>query len=179
MIIAYRQLILQSIKEVDLENLRLARNSYRHFLIESEEIHAGGQKEWFTSFDRDKNSYYVIRSSEQTVGFIFVKNIARDKSSFETGVLAMPEFIGTSLLSLAALMLSHYMFYHQDFTQAIAWIHKDNQAAMAFSKSLGFRITKEYDNFNEFRSTKQDYTALMKQLKLFENMTAQLRVLQE
>ena len=176
MTISYRNITLSEIELEDIELLRNLRNENRDSLLNQTRIDKDEQLLWFKALDKEKNVFFKIMRKEVLVGFIFVKNIDAIQNSFETGVLILEEFKGSSAVSFSAIMLSFYFFYYKNFDYAFAYIHKENQDAIAFNKSLRFEILEQVEDFYKLCCSKEAYLSLLEKYHLTNKLKNEIKL---
>jgi hypothetical protein len=177
MIISFRNINLSEIGVSDLESLRKLRNENRELLINNTEIDENNQKAWFHALDKEKNTYYTIKKDKVLLGFIFVKNLDENEMSFETGVLILNEFKGSSAVAIAAMILSFYYFFIKKYNLALANIHKDNHQALEFNKSLKFEVLGLDGDFYKLRCSNNEYLSLLDKLSLTNKFKREIKII--
>lgn len=175
--LTFKNICLINLSINDIDSLRLLRNEYKNFLINKEEIDFESQKEWYNNINTKENIYFKILKNNEHVGFIFVKNINFNDKSFETGLFISKKFKKHSSIGIASLMLSYYFFVIKDFKKAIAFVHKNNDEAIAFNSGLMFEKIKLIDDFYEFHCKKESFLSFLEKLKLTESFRNNLKFL--
>ncbi|MCF8338485.1 MAG: GNAT family N-acetyltransferase [Bacteroidales bacterium] len=141
---------LKRITEEDIELLRQWRNSEqinRHMEYR-EYITPEMQKQWFDSINNYNNFYYLIIYKGDKVGVINEKNIDRSgKGTSESGLfIANKEYYKTFVPLLASLTLIEVNFYLLGGKESYIRTLRDNEEAIAYNKSLGYKLCEGQEN---------------------------------
>lgn len=141
MIIRKYGLVLERLKEKDIELLRQKRNSeaIRQTMHYREEITPEMQKKWFESINNKYNGYFIISYKGQKIGLIHGKNVDYDKRTCEGGIFIWEkEYLNSEIPSLASIIMNDWTFVLGNFKAIYAKVLKANKVALSYNKQIGY-----------------------------------------
>jgi RimJ/RimL family protein N-acetyltransferase len=160
---SFRDISLSKLNHYELEDLRLLRNKYSHFLVYNQKITKESQISWFNNIN-SQEIYCSVYKGSDLAGFVFAKGLDKINKSFETGILFHEKYQNTSLPPISCIMLSNIMFNVLQYSLAIAIVHKNNIEAINFNLKFGFEVVSNNKDFvflnikkNDFSSTKNKF----------------------
>ena len=136
MIIRKYGLVLERLKEKDLELLRQKRNSeaVRQKMYFREEISPEMQKKWFESVNNKNNGY-----KGEKIGMVHGKNINYEKRTCEGGIFLWDEkYLSTIIPTLVSVIMNDWSFLLGNYNAIYAKVLKENKTALAYNKLLGY-----------------------------------------
>ena len=149
MIVRKYGITLRRLKEKDIELLRQKRNStaIRNTMHYRGTITSEMQKKWFTSINNINDYYLIIKINNSLIGLIsatgidWEHNIVNNAGIFiwDNAYLQSPEITQASILFTD---FSYYIGLNKIYIRIL----NDNSRAIAFNKSLGYKILPEQDN---------------------------------
>ncbi len=163
---------LHRLVEEDIELLRNWRNA-RHvnqYMEYREYITPEMQKKWFNSINNCNNFYYIIIYKGEKIGLINDKDIQQvgNVQQSESGIfIADEKYRNTHIPILVSLMLLEIGF--DILGGEINYIHilKDNESAIKYNKSIGFRLCENQENQEnqKYYLTRDMYLSATKKLR--------------
>lgn len=163
MIIRKYGLVLERLKEKDIELLRQKRNSesIRQAMYYTEEITPEMQKKWFESINNKYNGYFIISYKGQKIGLIHGKNVDFDKRTCEGGIFIWEkEYLNSEVPSLASIIMNDWTFVLGNFRAIYAKVLKANKVALTYNKQLGYEPCEPQNDDKDvqwLRLTKENY----------------------
>ena len=134
---------LKRLRYEDIEMLRMWRNSdsVKQFMSFREYISIDMQKRWFASLKEDRDFYFIIYKDDYPVGLTEIKSVTEDKSSGDLGIfIAESESLQIPMLTYRAIFtVIDFAFEQLQLTELTASILPDNQRAIRFNESFGFK----------------------------------------
>lgn len=134
---------LSRLSAQDLELVRQWRNSpvINRYMEFREEISPSQQMAWFRSIDTIYNNYMLIETDGKKVGMIHGAGIDWEKKETANGgIFIWDQSQWATKVPLSASLLMTDMSSVLGLEQTYAKILKDNPNAIAFNKSLGYRL---------------------------------------
>lgn len=154
----------------DIELVRFWRNSdaIKRYALNQDEISKEQQERWFASLAEKEDEYFIIEIQEEKVGLIWFNK--RDER-VETGFYIYDETKQNSLTPYKIVTLFHdYLFNQKGFEKLTCKIMHDNQRAVRFNLSLGYKEKQSFELYKSYELSLQDYkTADAKIVKLLHN----------
>ena len=148
---------LTPLEHKDIEMVRAWRNSdeIRRYALNQEQITQEQQEAWFASLAKKEDEYFVIRVEEKPVGLIWFNK--RDES-IETGFYLYDASRQNSLTPYKIVTLFHdYLFNSKGFKMLTCKIQHDNQRAVRFNLSLGYKESTSHDEYKSYALSYEDY----------------------
>ncbi|MBK6964239.1 MAG: hypothetical protein IPH20_09935 [Bacteroidales bacterium] len=137
--------ILERLKEVDIELVRQWRNSdpVRLNMEYREMISPEQQLEWFKSIDNLQNNYLMIHYKGEKIGLLNDKKVDWETRTSESGLfLGKTEYYATFVPYLVSVAGIETTFYYLDWNKQFAHILKSNQNAIRYNTQLGYRLSE-------------------------------------
>lgn len=166
MIISKYGIQLISLKEEDIELVRVKRNSenIRNTMNYKEIITPEQQKIWFEKLNNaiyrgEKTSFYfVIHFQGSKIGLINGKDIDNDSKTSEGGFFIWEEkYLGTLLPVMVSIITLDFSFLINDFISNQIKVIKSNTKALNFNKLLGYEVVSEDSDFFYLTLSKDKY----------------------
>lgn len=143
---ADRGLVLRSIEEKDLENLRNWKNDNRKAFFYQEIITPQQQREWFLSYLKDPdNTMFVVEYENRPVGCLGYK-LQEGTPDIYNVILSDPEFKRRGIMSNALKMMDSYL-YRIGYREVTLKVIKSNIEAINFYKKNGYEILKDEETY--------------------------------
>ena len=161
---------LSPLCQEDIELVRFWRNSdeIKRYALNQEEISKEQQESWFASLAEKEDEYFIIKLHAEKMGLIWFNQ--RDET-VETGFYIYDETKQNSLTPYKVVTLFHdYLFNSKGFERLTCKIMHDNQRAVRFNLSLGYKEKQSFELYKSYELSLQDYkTANAKIEKLLKN----------
>ncbi|MCX6294655.1 MAG: GNAT family N-acetyltransferase [Bacteroidetes bacterium] len=162
-------IILSTLKEEDIELVRIKRNSdmiksTMHF---QEAISPEMQKAWFENIksaiykNESPSFYFIINYENEKIGLINGKNIDLNAQSSEGGFFIWEsKYWGTLVPVMTSIITLDYTFLLNDFKENYIKVLKSNTNAIFYNKQLGYEAIEKYSEDNQsqyYVLTKENY----------------------
>lgn len=142
MTLSFNEVQLKRVEEADIEMLRQWRNDKKIAanMFYQEYITAEMQQRWFNSLT-DTDYYFIINYRKEAIGLINLKN---ENHHYFAGLFIYNEkYWGTPLPIYASLALLQFAFERLTLTEVLAKVREENLKAIAYNKSLGFKLVNK------------------------------------
>lgn len=163
-------IVLQRLEEKDLEMVRQWRNSdpIRLNMKYQEIISSEMQLKWFANLDKKTNYYFIIKTDEQPVGLVNLKEIDFTLLQAEAGIfIGDAEHLNTLTPLLATIAIMEYAFEELKLKTLRAQIASNNVKAILFNESIGYeKATTQVDEAFQYYFTSEN---------LFKEVTKNIR----
>lgn len=164
MIINKYGITLTRITEEDIEMVRYHRNSdfVRSKMFYQKIISKEAQKKWFQSINNDANYYFIIHYKNKKVGLVHGTITSFESKSAKGGVFIWEqEAINSHLPVLASVCMADMTFLIMDMNYTLAEVRMDNEKAIKYNISFGYKIVKELKNEKKviMQLSKENYLA--------------------
>ena len=105
------------------------------------------QREWFSKINNVNNNYFLIETNNKHIGLINGANIGWDKGVTNNGGIFIwdKEYLESFEIVQASLLLTD-LGYYLGMKKNYIKILKDNARAIAFNKSIGYRLLPRQEN---------------------------------
>lgn len=147
----YGRIILKSLEEADIEELRVLRNKESQYFLSEVEILPEQQKQWYKKYQLKTNDimFKVVKksNSEEFVGAIAVYDIDEKKHTAEVGrtvidkIKAPEKGIGME----ATKAVCKFAFEKLGIKKIVASVLKTNERILKVDTRVGFTIVGEID----------------------------------
>ncbi len=167
-----------SLERLSLETIEILRNwrnnpKIRAHMFYQKEISEEAQRDWFKTIDNDFNHYWIIydRQKRVEVGMIHSSQINPLKGEAHVGLFIYDEdWYGTQLPVYASLAMLEFNFKVLKLKKLFAKVKSDNEIALDYNRSLGFKVAEELDSGGLLLELDKDsYESAMGQLLDFTN----------
>lgn len=138
-------IILERLREEDIEMVRLWRNSdpVRLNMKYQEIINPEHQQQWFNSINNLQNNYLMIHYQGEKIGLLNDKNIDWESRTSESGIfLGRQEFYNTFVPYLVSIAGMETTFLFLGWEKQFAHIMSSNSNAINFNLHLGYRLSE-------------------------------------
>lgn len=157
----FEDVLLERLKEEDIELVRQHRNSedISQYMEYREHITPEMQKKWFDSINNNNNIYSMIYYQGKKIGLGNVKNINWDKNSMEAGIFIWDKEVqNTPVPVIGFLILGEFFIENLDL-EGFAHIMKTNKRAQRFNKQIGFELCEGQEGVENqlYKLTKESY----------------------
>ncbi|NVO20914.1 MAG: GNAT family N-acetyltransferase [Bacteroidetes bacterium] len=149
MIIRKYGITLRRLTLEDIELVRQMRNSddIRQVMQYRQEITPEMQLAWFERINNFENYYYIVEYQGEKIGLINDKNMDWDARTSESGVFFWDkDYIHTFIPILASLVMLEMGFYYLDWNTSYVHVMRDNPAAIAYTKQIGYVLCPGQEN---------------------------------
>ncbi len=166
---------LKRLRYEDIEMLRMWRNSdsVKQHMNFRDYISIEMQKKWFASLKEDRDFYFIIYKDNYPVGLTEVKSISKDNSSGDLGIfIADSDNLQIPMLSYRAIFtIIDFAFDRLKLKQLTASILPDNERAIRFNESFGFKpySNQNSDNLFYYQLFYEDYEQKSNSIKKILN----------
>lgn len=155
---------LSRLTEDRIETVRKWRNepSIRNFMEFREYITPQMQLKWFRSLVPLNDFYFIIEYHNEPVGLIHTAHIDWEKKTGDAGLfIRKDELLGTHVPVLASLSMVDFFFSFCNLETITAKVMEENQVAIKYNMSLGFKPTEIVtgEHFRRYVLTRDDYFA--------------------
>jgi len=141
-----KKLILRSIDDKDLENMRRWKNENRRVFFYQKIIKIKQQKEWFLNYLKDFSNYmFIIEYETLQIGCIGFK-LNNKIADIYNVILGNNEYKRKGLMSLSIRMLIRYIT-RSHTKKVTVKVLKSNTVGQRFYARNGFEINREMDNY--------------------------------
>lgn len=134
--------ILRSMREADLEMVRIWRNSEftRPYMSYQSEITPEMQTKWFKELSPSNNLYFIISINDTDIGVINLKNIDQQAKTAEAGIfIGHVDYMNTVIPVPATITLMQFAFEILELSYLRAKIKTDNDKVITFNKNIGYQ----------------------------------------
>lgn len=141
-----KKLILRSIDDKDLEDMRRWKNENRRVFFYQKIINVKQQKEWFLNYLKDPFNYmFIIEYEGLHIGCIGFK-VNNKIADIYNVIMGNHEYKRKGLMSLSIKTLIDYITcsYAKEITVKVL---KSNISGQKFYMKKGFNISREMDNY--------------------------------
>lgn len=131
-----------------LEMLRVWRNhpTNRHQHEYQEELSAQAQQNWFKQLDKEKQFFQLFAKQTKWLGMSHLSNMNKEIGSAEVGILLNPEYLQTGVSFAISFYTLERAFKELKLKILYAKLKKENNMAIKYNETLGFRFLKEAPN---------------------------------
>jgi hypothetical protein len=155
-------IILERLKEVDIELVRQWRNSdpVRLNMQYQEIITPEEQLAWFHSINNLQHNYLVIHYQGEKIGLLNDKNIDWASRTSESGIfLGRTEYHSTLVPYLVSVAGIETTFYLLGWNRQFAHIMRSNHNAINFNLQLGYALCDGQEQFEhqQFELTRERF----------------------
>jgi hypothetical protein len=159
-------ILLSTLKEEDIELVRIKRNSelIRQNMHYQDIITPEMQKKWFEKiknavYDGTSSSFYfVIHFNNEKIGLINGKNIDLETKTSEGGFFIWEQKYHQTLIPvITSIITLDYTFILNDFETNHIKVIKSNRQALQFNKLLGYKIIREDEDTFHLELTRERY----------------------
>lgn len=147
-------IILESLKEEDLELVRQWRNSdpVRLNMNYKEIITPEMQREWFNSINNMNFHYVIFQYKGEKIGLLNDKNIDWESRTSETGIfIGRPEYFHSFVPYLVSVAGIETFFYLLGWKKQFAHVLRSNTNAIKYNHELGYRLCEGQDGIEHQR----------------------------
>jgi RimJ/RimL family protein N-acetyltransferase len=133
------------------------RNSdeIKRYALSQDTITKEQQEAWFASLETKEDEYFVIHVKNEPIGLIWFNQ--RDET-VETGFYIYDTTKQNSLTPYKIVTLFHeYLFNSKGFKTLTCKIMHDNQRAVRFNLSLGYKEIESSEKYKSYTLTFDDY----------------------
>lgn len=158
----YRDIILQPLKEDDIEDIRCLRNKQRQYFLNSSFITKKQQHEWFLSYleKGDDIMFKISKAAKPNclIGAIAVYNIFLASSEGEIGRTMIDKEIAPEkgLGQMATRAIAKFCFSELGLLKLTGIVKKNNERILKVDTRCGFQIIDELDDVFILRMTPED-----------------------
>lgn len=165
---------LKTIQASDLEDMRNLRNedSIRFNHLYQKIISPSDQLKWWETLDKNKNIYLGLFSETALLGVLNLKDIDSSKGSAEAGAFIQKDYQGSGVIAVGSFCILDFAFSQLKLNHVYARVMKENQSALKYNLSLGFKIENENDevyfitlNEKDFKESTKRISRIMPKLK--------------
>lgn len=123
-----------------LEMVRQWRNApeVQNYMIFREHITKEMQQNWFKSISNEQNYYYIIRSNENDIGYVHIKNV-KDGSGELGSLIFNVKDRGRGFGTLSNWLMICHAFECLKLEKLIIHVLDKNECSFRMYKSLGFQ----------------------------------------
>jgi len=149
MILKKYDIVLERLKEKDLELVRNHRNSenIRATMEYREYITPEMQKKWFASVNNNQNFYLLIHYKGEKIGLINAKNIQWEKQALESGIfLWETKYYESFIPAIVSIMVTDLCFRLFAWDAVYAHVMKTNKRAIQYNINLGYQLCENQEN---------------------------------
>ena len=161
-------LVLRRLTSNDIEMVRMWRNSdeVRRYMQFREHITIEMQKKWFASLERDRDYYFIIYKDSYPIGMTDIKHIDSSKSGDLGIFIADSESLEIPMLTYRAIFSTiDFAFHTLGLKKITASILGDNERAIRFNKSFGFKKVEDSSELLYYTLSLEDYEKSSKAIK--------------
>lgn len=140
-----------------IETVRMWRNSdaIKRYALNQEYITQQQQEKWFADLEAKEDEYFLIHAKNKPVGLIWYN---KQNELYESGFYLYETDIHNSLTPYKIVTLFHrYLFETKGFKKIQCKILHDNQRAIRFNLSLGFKKEMEFEHYKTYILTYDAY----------------------
>jgi len=151
------EITLISLTYKDIEMVRNWRNSdeVKRYALNQNYITKEQQEAWFQSLQEKEDKYFVIYAKDEPIGLIWFNK--RDET-VETGFYIYDTTKQNSLTPYKIVSIFHeYLFNSKEFKTLTCKIMHDNQKAVRFNLSLGYKEIEIYEEYKSYTLKFDDY----------------------
>ena len=141
----------------DIEMVRAWRNSdeVKRYALNQNPISEEQQLKWFHALQKKEDEHFVIHIKEEPVGLIWFNKY---DETIETGFYLYDATKQNSLTPYKIVTLFHdYLFNTKGFSTLTCKIQHDNQRAVRFNLSLGYKEKAVFEEFKSYELLLEDY----------------------
>ncbi len=157
----FEDVVLERLKEEDIELVRQHRNSedISQYMEYREHITPEMQKKWFDSINNNNNIYSMIYYKGRKIGLGNVKNIDWDKNSMEAGIFLWDKEVRNTAIPVIGFLILGEFFIKNLGLEGFAHIMKTNKRAQRFNKQIGFELCEGQEDIENqlYKLTKESY----------------------
>ncbi len=157
------------IQKADIEKLRQWRNSenIRQKMIYRKHITPEMQEAWFRTIEKSyHSSYYMINYEGKDIGLLNQKNFRVPGKMTESGIFLIDNNYKTSYIPvIASLTMIEGAFFAMGETESFVRVLKNNQEALDYNFSLGYKIFEKETDYFVLKMTPETFLQKTKKLR--------------
>jgi RimJ/RimL family protein N-acetyltransferase len=163
-------IVLEALNTDHLEMVRLWRNQefVRCNMEFKDLLSREDQEKWFSSLDRGRNLYWIIRTHDYPIGLIHIKNLDDGLTEGEAGIfIGEPSYLDMPQSMLAILFMMEMAFLGLGLKQLKAKIRSGNEHAISFNRKLGYEVVpNQPEGFQYYAVNKERFMQATNKLRL-------------